>query len=231
MSVQFHFLQSSGVLSNELCARIETVLEETVQLCSEKIKLGDVDVVIMNVAWNVIPRIGVNGFSYDAHNILLTLNHKHEYLNSHFDQTLTALLAHELHHSSRALIRGSSHSLTYGGALVAEGLACCFEEEIVGKTPFYAIECQGEALAKFSDKARKYVDSNRGELPNGWQSWMFGSYTQPQEFPYQCGYSTGYQLVRTWLDARNETASLMMGVDPDEVVDDWIKGRITPFIE
>ncbi len=229
MAIKFHIMESSGILTGAIYERIQVALIEIANECSKKLKFAELDVVVMNVPWNVLPKIGVNGFSYDAHHIVLTLDSEHENLQTNLEHAISALLAHELHHSSRALIRGSSHSLTYGGALVAEGLACCFEEEIVGKTPFYAIECQGEALAKFSDKARKYVDSNRGELPNGWQSWMFGSHTQPKEFPYQCGYSAGYKLVRTWLDARNETASSMVGVDSDQVVDDWIKGRIIPF--
>jgi hypothetical protein len=35
---------------------------------------------------------------------------------------------------------------TYGEYLVLDGLACCFEEEIGGPTPFYATECKGAEL-------------------------------------------------------------------------------------
>lgn len=227
--IKFHILQSSGILTGKLYERVDAALIESVNLCSEKLKLGDLDVVVMNMPWNVIPKIGINGFSYDAHQILLTLDSKHKNLKANLEHTIKAVLSHELHHSARAHIRGSSHSQQYGGALVAEGLACCFEEEIVDVTPFYATECSGVALKKFSEKAKQHVSINRGKLSGGREKWMFGSYHEPEEFPYQCGYSAGYRLVRTWLDKHNETASSSVGVDEKEIISAWLEGHINPF--
>lgn len=167
MALNFHILQSSGQLIGTLHDRIKEVLKKTADQCSEKIILGNIDVVVMNVPWNVIPRIGVNGFSYDAHQILLTLDSEHENLKNNLEQQLAAVFSHELHHSARSLALGSSHSHEYGGALVAEGLACCFEEEVTGETPFYATECNGDALHKFSKKAKSYVGINRRKLLGG----------------------------------------------------------------
>jgi len=229
VTVSFHILQSSGILTGELYNKVHASLKHTVEICSEKIKLADIDVVVMNMPWNVIPQLGVNGFSYDAHQIMLSLDSEHENLKDKLDHVLTAVLCHELHHSARALVLGSSHSQEYGGALVAEGLACCFEEEIVGVTPFYATECKGEALLKFSEKAKRHVNINRGKLSGGREQWMFGNYQNPEEFPYQCGYSTGYRLVRTWLDQNNETASSIVGLDKNKIIQAWLNGDIEPF--
>lgn len=229
MAIKFHILESSGILTGGLYEKLDLVLTKTAEICSQQLELGDLDAVIMNVPWNVIPRIGVNGFSYDANHILLTLDSEHENLKTNFENAISAVLAHELHHSARALILGSSHSLKYGSSLVAEGLACCFEEEIVGKIPFYAIECSGVVLNRFSEKAKSHVNENRGNLPGGREQWMFGSYQKPEEFPYQCGYSTGYKLVKAWLHYKNKTASSAVGVDADEIVEDWLIGNIKPF--
>lgn len=140
-----------------------------------------------------------------------------------------SLLAHELHHNARSKARGSSHAETYGGSLVAEGLACCFEEEIDEPTPFYAVECKGKALSRFSEKAREQLATKHGKLPGNWHDWMFGKGPDDPEFPYQCGYSTGYALVSAWLKATGRTASEAAGVDEQEVLEAWTSGGIKPF--
>ncbi len=149
MAVNFHILQSSGILSGAMHDQLQSVLIETSNQCDEKLTLSNVDVVVMNVPRNTIPRIGINGFSYDAHQIVLSIDSNHEFLKANFEKTIAAILSHELHHSARSLARGNSHSQTYGGSLVAEGLACCFEEEMCNTTPFYAVECNGDTLREF----------------------------------------------------------------------------------
>jgi uncharacterized protein YjaZ len=229
MAITFHILSASGVLVGPLRDRLTAVLENAAALCSEKLDLSDIDVVVLNAPRSVIPRIGVNGFSYDAHQIQLSLDHMHPHLNAHFESEMTSLLAHELHHSARSKARGSSHGGTYGGSLVAEGLACCFEEEIGEPTPFYAVECKGEALKRFSAKAKEQLATKHGKLPGHWGDWMFGRAPDDPEFPYQCGYSTGYALVSAWLTATGRTASEAAGVDETEVITAWTSGAIRPF--
>ena len=229
MAVQFHIMQSSGILSGAVYDRLERLLNETYDACSQKLKFADLDVIVMNAPMNVIPRIGVNGFSYDAHQITLSMDVDHPYLSSHFDYCFTAMFTHELHHSARNHAMGKRLYRTYGSALIAEGLACCFEEEMVSRTPFYATECNGRPLLRFSKKAKKRVHLEFGELPNGWQSWMFGNVKRPRFFPYQCGYSLGYALVRAWLDASNQTASEAVAVDEAVILDAWKAGSISPI--
>lgn len=229
MAIKFHILQSNGILTGATSDKLKTALQETAANCCKKLTLDDVDVVVMNVPWNVIPRIGVNGFSYDAHQIILSLDCEHEYLKSNFNNTISSILAHELHHSARALSRGTSHSRTYAGNLVAEGLACCFEEEMGHITPFYAIECKGNALQNFSEKAKEYVHTKQEHLPGGWRQWLVGRFDDNSDFPYSCGYSTGYALVRNWLEAEGISASTAAGVDENEVINMWLNGSINPF--
>ena len=58
---------------------------------------------------------------------------------------------------------------------------------------------------------------------------MFGSLTGDATFPYQCGYSTGYGLIRRWLDATGNQASSSAGIDPNAVITAWQRGEIAPF--
>jgi hypothetical protein len=132
--------------------RLDAVLRDTAERCCALLDLRDIDVVVMNVPDVVIPRLGVNGTSYDAHQVVLWLDVSHEYLKTNFAQTVGSVLGHELHHCARAHARGGLHPETYGEYLILEGLACCFEEEIGGPTPFYAVECKGADLERFSER-------------------------------------------------------------------------------
>jgi hypothetical protein len=130
MAITFHFLSASGALHGEFKTRVHAALEVCVQTCSAKLVLGDLDVVVMAAPKFVIPQLGVNGYSYDAHQILLQLDPDHDSLAQNLEHRVSALLAHELHHCARFLAC-SGLTGTFGDALVSEGLACCFEEEIV----------------------------------------------------------------------------------------------------
>ena len=166
MAITFHFLSASGALHAEFKTRVHAALGDCVQTCSAKLVLGDLDVVVMAAPKFVIPQLGVNGYAYDAHQILLQLDPDHDSLAQNLEHRVSALLAHELHHCARSLACGGLTG-TFGEALVSEGLACCFEEEIVGVTPFYAIECMGTVLRQFAAKAKSHVDVPYSQLPRG----------------------------------------------------------------
>ncbi|MEL6476180.1 MAG: DUF2268 domain-containing putative Zn-dependent protease [Pseudomonadota bacterium] len=226
MTINLHILNSSGRFSEQNVDAMTAILTETARECSRLLQLRDLDIVVMNVPWAVIPRLGVNGFAYDQHQIVLQLDISHDHLATHLDSALRAVLAHELHHCARAAALGNSHSSTYGGSLVAEGLACCFEEEIGEPTPFYAVECAGDRLRKFSEKAKGYAKAERQSLPGHWEDWMFGRGSDDPEFPYQCGYSTGYALIKAWLKINHLRPSEAAGIDENLVLDPWLDGTI-----
>jgi len=234
VAIHFHILSASGALTGPVREKLDKALAETASLCGALLNLADVDVVVMNQPRNVIPRIGTNGWSHGAHEVTLNLDVGHEYLQSHFASSVSAVLAHELHHCARAHALGSSHGRSYGEKLVAEGLACCFEEEIGEPTPFYAVECKDDALRRFSAKAKARLENERDGLENPWNDWMsgndwmFGRASDDPEFPYQCGYSTGYALVRRWVDATGSTPSSSAGVEASEIVGMWLNGRLQP---
>ena len=131
MAVTFHFLSASGALYGEFKTRVHAALEDCVQTCSAKLVLGDLDVVVMAAPKFVIPQLGVNGYSYDAHQILLQLDPDHDSLAQNLEPWVSALLAHELHHCARSLACGGLTG-TFGDALVSEGLAAVLKRKSLG---------------------------------------------------------------------------------------------------
>ena len=221
MAINFHVMAANSVFRGVLGERLDAVLRETAERCCALLDLRDIDVVVMNVPNVVIPQLGVNGTSYDAHQVALWPDVSDEYLKTNFAQTIRSVLGHELHHCARAHGRGGQHPETYGEYLVLEGLACCFEEEIGGPTPFYAIECKGADLQRFSERARVRLSATRKDLGPSWGDWMFGRAPNDPNFPYQCGYSLAYAVVRNWLAATGDTASRAVGVEAPTVLKSW----------
>jgi uncharacterized protein YjaZ len=50
---------------------------------------------------------------------------------------------------------------------------------------------------------------------------MFGRAPNNPNFPYQCGYSLAYAVVRNWLAATGDTASRAVGVEAPTVLKSW----------
>ena len=224
MAISFHVMAANGVLIGAVRERLDAVLNETAATCSALLDLPDLDVIVMNVPYAVIPRLGVGGTSYDAHQVVLWLDVEHEHLKTNFAQTIRSILAHELHHCAWAHARGGKFGETYGENLFVEGLACCFEEEIGGPTPFYALECKGADLERFSERARGQLSATRKSLGRSWDDWTFGRAPDDPDFPYQCGYSLGYAIVRNWLAKTGGSASSAVGVDARAVLEAWSDG-------
>ena len=131
MAITFHFLSASGALHGEFKTRLHAALEVCVQTCSAKLVLGDLDVVVMAAPKFVIPQLGVNGYAYEAHQILLQLDPDHDSLAQNLEHRVSALLAHELHHCARFLAC-SGLTGTFGDALVSEGLAAVLKRKSLG---------------------------------------------------------------------------------------------------
>jgi uncharacterized protein YjaZ len=227
MAISFHVMAANGALIGVVRERLEIVLGETAVTRSGLLDLPDVDVIVMNVPDVVIPRLGVNGTAYDAHQVALWLDVGHDHLKTKFAQTIRSILANELHHCARAHARGGEFGETYGEYLIGEGLACCFEEEIGAPTPFYAVECKGANLERFSQRAHSQLTATRRDLASSWNDWMFGRSTDDPNFPYQCGYSLAYAIVRNWLTTTGDSASRAVAVDARTVLDAWADSRLT----
>jgi uncharacterized protein YjaZ len=212
MPCALHVLNADGGLTAWL-PRIQRAFASSLSLVSSRIPVGDVDVIVYEDAINVVPELGMSGFCTSPRRMYLPLDRKNAALPSAFERVFQSFMAHELHHCARRQIKGFASTL--GQALVTEGLACCFEEELPGgSTPMYATRVRGTELERVQFLAR----SKLNEPFSGWDEWFFGE--REPEIPPHAGYSLGYLLVSNWLRKRDSTAAIEHAVHAERVLAD-----------
>jgi uncharacterized protein YjaZ len=107
-------------------------------------------------------------------------------------------MLHEIHHAMRW--RKPGYGQTLKEALLTEGLATLFEEEVTGETPIYAkVEIDSECIKK----AQKEFDSTQY---NHHMWFISGNNSIPRWF----GYSYGYELAKEASKRLNKTAAQLV---------------------
>jgi hypothetical protein len=160
----------------------------------------------------LIPGWDCSGYNHGPWRITITVDPTcdgHE--KRPLDAQLRAMLAHELHHAMRS--RSAGYGSTLGEALVTEGLAQCYEEEVGCPTPNYAVAVRGPELARLAQLARDELWSDEYDH----SKWFFGNKTD-EAFPWAGGYSLGYVLVRSWLERAGVSASAAVSVEAREIL-------------
>lgn len=183
--------QLSGVV-NWLSERLEDAFETS----ARHLPLLDTDV-ILRAGKAVIQEKGHLGYAPERGLIYITVDPENPALRANLSQSLERMLAHELHHSSRW--DGPGYGKTLGEALVSEGLAGHFAQEVYGgeREPWEQLSVI--TLRPYFLKAQadwQSSDYNHGE-------WFFGS----QVFPAWVGYSLGYELVGRYLAAHDDASA------------------------
>jgi uncharacterized protein YjaZ len=103
------------------------------------------------------------------------------------------MLAHELHRPSRW--DGPGYGETLGDALVSEGLAGHFAQEVYGGEPEPWEQLPSSVWRPYLAKAKAdWLNTEYDHI-----GWFFGS----QDFPRWLGYSLGYQVVRQFLSTHD----------------------------
>lgn len=220
MAITFHMLKAGAKASVATRDRIQAALCAAADKAQLLLPSFNVDVVVFEDRHAVIPRVGVNGNSYHAHKIDIIYDSEHPHFQTNLESECQSVIVHELHHHARP-----DYGSSLGERFVSEGLACCFEEECGCPTPFYAVECQGTSLSSFAERALPLLA--RKDL--AFDRWMFGVRDKNDgEFPYQCGYSLGYALVKAWLSHSGTTAAKAYRVDAEVVANAWRSGAVKP---
>ncbi len=116
-------------------------------------------------------------------------------------EQLPRVLAHELHHACRW--QGPGYGKTLEDALVTEGLAGHFEEEVVGGKPsaFY-VKFNNRELASLLKHAKSDLKSSS----YNYRDWFFGNKTK--KIKPHSGYALGYKL----------TSQSISGIPPSKLV-------------
>jgi Predicted Zn-dependent protease (DUF2268) len=186
-------------------------LEDAARDLAPPLQAERIDVLVVP-GKRLIPGWDCNGYTHGPWRITITVDPScdgHE--QRPLDAQLRAMLAHELHHAMRS--RGPGYGSTLGEALVSEGLAQCYEEEVGCPTPNYAVDVRGPALAKLAGLAKDELWSDQYDH----SKWFFGSKTDAT-FPWSGGYSLGYVLVRSWLERAGVSASAAASVAAREIL-------------
>lgn len=159
---------------------------------------------IVKAGRDVIPEKGHLGYAPEQGLIYVTVDPENPLLQQNLSQSLERMLAHELHHSSRW--DGPGYGKTLGEALISEGLAGHFAQEVYGGPREPWEQLTASSLRPYGLKAHAEwdcVNYNHAE-------WFFGS----QNFPRWVGYSLRYQLVGRYLEAHGDAlASTLVHAD------------------
>lgn len=219
MTIRFHLLDALEEISPGIARDVVVDLETARDRVSGILPVDKVDVVVAPSPW-VIPEYGLNGFAHGKGRVTVSVDPSSPRLEDpERGVRLLGTLAHELHHVAR--MRGGQWGRTLGGRLVAEGLAQCFEEEAGAPTPFYAVSLDRDTLARMAARALPLVDAKEFDH----NAWFFGRRADP-EWPRNTGYSLGYAIVKSWLNATGGKASTAVDVPDAEFIDEWVSGRV-----
>lgn len=167
--------------------------------------LGDTDVVITR-GKRVIPEKGHLGYAPEKGVIYVTVDPDHPSLQANPGQSFERMLAHEFHHCSRW--DGPGYGRTLGEALISEGLAGRFAQEVFDGQPEPWETVEASVLWPHVPRARREWSNARYVH----EEWFFGSAALPRWL----GYSLGYQLVSRYLTAHPlESASALVHADSE----------------
>ncbi len=184
-----HFMNARGQLSG-LTDWLTECLNTAFVASAALLPLRDTDVIV-KAGQDVIPEKGHLGYAPEQGLIHVTVDPDHPSLRDNPALSLERMLAHELHHSARW--DGPGYGRTLGEALVSEGLAGHFAQEVFNGPPEPWESLQHSVLRQHLPKAlRDWRHTGYSH-----SAWFFGTTARPRWL----GYSLGYQMVSHYLTA------------------------------
>jgi hypothetical protein len=228
MTVRINLCDGFGDIATEDRTWIVGTLEAVRDRAAPRLELTNADINVIVAPWLAIPEYGFGGWTYNRSVAHISINPwSPRFREPEREQRLGATLAHELHHLARNRNPASGWSQrmggrgSLGGALLNEGLAQHFEEEMGFPCPFYATAVQRERLWDLGTRAM--ADFETPEFD--YDAWFFGRQGDPA-FPRHGGYALGYAIVRAWMMTSETTASEELGLEPKEVLAAWRSGQL-----
>lgn len=188
-----HIINARHQLTSGIAEWLSVRLDDAFAVSARHLPLLDTDV-ILRAGKGVIHEKGHLGYAPERGLVYVTVDPENPILRTNPSQSLERMLAHELHHSSRW--DGPGYGNTLGEALVSEGLAGHFAQEVYGGEREPWEQLSASTLRRYVSKAQAAWDSADYDHAE----WFFGS----QEFPAWVGYSLGYEMVRHYLAAHSD---------------------------
>ena len=159
------------------------------------------DVVAQVLPSATLPELGISGHCPAQDLVHLNFDPSNPALAGSMGAALERVLAHEVHHAMRW--KGPGYGTTLGAALVSEGLAGRFVQELYGNPPEL---WEAEDAADLDHLATALAV---WDLPYDHKAWFFGA----GHLPKWVGYRLGYRIVGAHLSAQNMRPSDMVHAD------------------
>jgi uncharacterized protein YjaZ len=202
-TINYYIANSTGKL-DPLLPQIKEAFDKATKVLVDKLEADQIDIVFLYAPEWVIPELGVGANSPGSYNIDVRLDPQLKNLK---ENDIFLSILHEGHHCMRW--RNPGYGTTLGEALISEGLACLFEEEIGGVPPIYS---QVQISAQDIDRARQSFHKktfNHAE-------WFFGTKKMIRWF----GYTYGYQLCKAYSLKTGKQASELVHIDASLILKD-----------
>jgi uncharacterized protein YjaZ len=177
-NVEIFIAQASGTLGKHT-DKIMSAFASAVKT-AKNINLSAVDVIVTDNPYGVIPEMGVGGYTPGTHVVYLSIDPKFDLK----EQEISLTLIHEFHHAMRW--RGPGYGKTFKEALVTEGLACLYEEQVSGTAPIYT-----QVDIKDAAKTISKDTLNDNNYPHH-ELFINGNNDVPRWF----GYTLGYKIAK-----------------------------------
>lgn len=199
--INSYVANSTGKL-DPLLLKIQAAFDEGVAILVDKLKADQIDVIFLYNPWAVIPELGVGAYSPGPYHLFVYLDPSFKDLKQ---EDILLSIVHEGHHCMRW--RKPGYGMSLGEAIISEGLATLFEEEISGKPPIYS---QVKITSDEIEKAKRIFNKKTYNHPE----WFFGGKKAQRWF----GYSYGYQLCKAYCAKTGKKASELAHVDAKKIL-------------
>lgn len=197
-----HLANSSGRLDAQK-DMIASAFESASRAAGDLLQAEAIDVMFIASPGESIPEMGVGGYTYGPHVIVVAIDPENPKLSEEY---LLTTLVHEFHHAMRW--RGPGCGGDLGEMLISEGLAQLFEEEVLGEPPMYSrVSIKGEEI--------EMAKSELHRRPFNQSKWFFGADGITRLF----GYTLGYRICRDYAESVGRRASELVSIPTREVLE------------
>lgn len=185
--INLHFLDARGALGDHR-EWLRASLLDSHEKANGLLSLRPLDVIVQ-AGTGVIPEKGHGGYAPGPGVIYVTVDPASAVFRTNHDASLERMFAHELHHAARW--DGPGYGVSLGEALISEGLAGAFAQEVYGGPPEPWERLGMDTIREHVARAER--DWNRTDYAHA--RWFFGE----SDLPRWLGYSLGFQLVQRYL--------------------------------
>lgn len=186
---------------------LQISLTNTYEQAKRLMPIHSLDVVV-KAGKLVIPEKGHLGFCPEADVVYITVDPESAAFCNNEAHSIERMFAHELHHAVRWT--GPGYGSTLGEAIVSEGLAGHFSQELFGGEPEPWENLQSDVIQPYSS----HLLENWHRTDYDHNAWFFGT----GDLPRWLGYTAGFRLISRYLVAfPHLKASLLVNINADEL--------------